>query len=179
MPALAAHGLDSARAIAEAPVESLAQCVTPEQAQRLKAWAARNTTRDTGDSDSTAAGTERTAPVLIVDDRYPGQIVMDGRRIALQEKQYRLARVLAETPGECVPYERIYTEVWGDSIVEPNQMHFQKSKLIKAIEAELPGRGKVIATAPKRGFRLELGTGEVVVNHGASAVIAGGAPAPH
>lgn len=95
-------------------------------------------------------------PVLMVDDRRPGEILVDGVRIALQDKQYRMIRTLAVQPGVCVPYEDIYTAVWGEVIVENNQMHFQKRKLLAAICAKRPERADLIATVPKRGFVLQL-----------------------
>ena len=104
------------------------------------------------------------APVLVVDDRRPGEIVLDGTRIRLQEKQYQLIHVLARAPGECVPYETIYEAVWGDTIVEPNQMHFQKRKLLDAITAHMPDRAPLVTTVPKRGFVLNLEPGAVALH---------------
>jgi DNA-binding winged helix-turn-helix (wHTH) protein len=95
-------------------------------------------------------------PVLVVDDKHPGAITLEGASVKLQEKQYRLIRTLAARPGECVPYDTIYTAVWGDVVVEPNQMHFQKRKLLDRIARIAPHHDKLITTVPKRGFVLNL-----------------------
>ena len=100
-------------------------------------------------------------PVLDVDDHHPCEIRLDGVRIRLQEKQYRLMCLLAEQPGTCVGYEEIYNFLWGGVIVESNQMHFQKRRLVEAITAQIPERRNLIRTIPKRGFVLELGCSEV------------------
>ena len=92
----------------------------------------------------------------MVDDRRPGEIRVHGRVVPLQDKQYRLIRALAAAPGECVPYDRLYGEVWGDAVVEDNQMHFQKNMLLKRIAAAAEDWRGVIRTVPRRGFLLEL-----------------------
>ena len=103
------------------------------------------------------------APVLVVDDRRPGEVLIDGVKVRLQEKQYRLIRVLSALPGECIPYETIYKMVWGSNIVEANQMHFQKRKLLECIRQVLPQRAELITTVPKRGFVLNLAPSEVAL----------------
>ena len=101
-------------------------------------------------------------PVLIVDDNTPGEILVDGIRVVLQDKQYRLIRLLAEHAGACVPYETIYETLWGDTIVENSQIHFQKRNLIKRIKEAAPGRAGLIRTVTKRGYVLELEAGEAL-----------------
>ena len=88
---------------------------------------------------------------------------MDGRPVLLQDKQYRLIRVLAESPGECVPYQCIYRGVWGEDIVEPGQVHFQKRRLLERIEKAAPERSNLVRTIMKRGFVLDLAADEVAV----------------
>jgi DNA-binding winged helix-turn-helix (wHTH) protein len=92
--------------------------------------------------------------------------------VKLQEKQYRLIRVLSVLPGECIPYETIYKMVWGNTIVETNQMHFQKRKLLESIRQVLPHRADLITTVPKRGFTLNLAPGEVALRAAAAGSIA-------
>ncbi|MBN2311252.1 MAG: DEAD/DEAH box helicase [Candidatus Hydrogenedentes bacterium] len=151
--ALEARGLHTPQALAQAAPGLLTQWLAPAQAETLLAWARRNAAAAAGEAPPPpAAG----PPVLVVDDRHPGEIRLDGTPIPLQDKQYRLIRSLAAAPGECVPYDTIYTAVWGESIVEPNQMHFQKRRLIERIKAALPERARLITTVPKRGFVLNL-----------------------
>jgi DNA-binding winged helix-turn-helix (wHTH) protein len=74
----------------------------------------------------------------------------------LQDKQFQLLHLLARTPGECVGYEAIYTELWGAAVVEDNQMHFQKRKLLARIREAAPEHEELIKAIPKRGFVLDL-----------------------
>jgi len=111
-------------------------------------------------------------PVLVVDDCEPGAILLDGKRVPLQDKQYRLIRLLAENPGICVPYDTVYQAVWGDTVVESGQMHFQKSKLLKQIGADVPARKSLIKTTPKRGFTLNLESDEVLLKIAALGSVA-------
>jgi len=157
---LAAHGLTTPETLADVPAATLAAWVAPSEAQRLKAWAAQTLAAAQSDAPQQAAA--RPAPVLVVDDRRPNEIHLEGQSIRLQDKQYRLVRVLAGAPGECVPYDTIYTAVWGDSIVEPNQMHFQKRRLLAAVTAHLPHHAQLITTVPKRGFVLNLEPDQIV-----------------
>ena len=86
-----------------------------------------------------------------------------GREVPLQDKQYQLIRLLARTPGECVPYEIIYTELWGACVVEDNQMHFQKRKLLSRIREAAPGHEEIIKTIPKQGFLLDVSPDQVML----------------
>lgn len=160
--ALETQGLHTAQALADTPPQLIAQWVPTNTAHELTAWARRTI----GSPQATAGREVRPSaslPVLIVDDRRPGQITLDGMPIRLQEKQYRLVRVLARSPGECVSYDLVYKAVWGDAIVEPNQMHFQKRRLIERIREAVPRRADLIRTVPKRGFMLDMDPRDVAV----------------
>lgn len=167
MLALTARGLHAPEAIAAVSVQALTKWLDDAQARKLHAWARRNNTArpeaTTAEPETPAAST---APVLIVDDDRPGEITLDGACIRLQEKQYRMIRLLAAHAGACVPYEAIYQAVWGDDIVEPNQMHFQKRNLVRRIAEVCPGYAEMIATTPKRGFRLNLDPEQVLLRTG-------------
>ncbi len=157
--ALHAQGLHDARAAADAPLELLEQCLPPRAARALQEWGKTQTANPEDDPMKT----EESKPVLVVDARHPDRIQVDGAEVPLQEKQYQLVEVLASRAGECVGYEEIYAAIWGDVVVEDNQMHFQKRKLLKAVEAACPGRRDLVVTVPKRGFRLNLRPEEVVL----------------
>jgi DNA-binding winged helix-turn-helix (wHTH) protein len=121
------------------------------QAQALKRWA----TGERKPDDSTEKRAVK--PLLVVDDTRPGEIELDGRTLPLQDKQYRLIRILAMHPGQCVPYDAtLYRDVWGDIVVEDNQMHYQKRMLIKRLAEAGPAWETLITTVPKRGFTLNL-----------------------
>jgi helicase len=161
--ALEAHGLVTARAVREAPANVLTQWVSAATAHELQAWAFEQTQPPT----PTTGGEVRlpaSPPVLVVDDRRPGEICVEGRPVRLQEKQYRLVRALAAVPGECITYDAIYEALWGkDIVVEPNQMHFQKRRLLECIKEAVPHRADLVRTIPKRGFVLDLAPGEVTL----------------
>jgi helicase len=162
--ALAAAGLTDPAALKTCPDAVLRRYLSRKTAAALKAWADYH-----GADAAPAIETPPASVPLVIDDRNPAGVLLDGQRVPLQEKQYRLIRVLAEAPGECVPYSRIYGAVWGDAVVESNQMHFQKRKLLRRIEAAVPERAGIITTIAKRGFVLNLAPPEVAVT---------GAPAP-
>jgi DNA-binding winged helix-turn-helix (wHTH) protein len=95
--------------------------------------------------------------LLVVDDRRPNEIVLDGYTIPLQAKQYQLIRLLAATPGDCVAYETIYDELWGEAIVEQNQIHYQKRTLLQRVREYCPEwEERLIETRNKCGFVLAL-----------------------
>jgi len=180
---LAAHGLVEPIALREAPLAILTQWMDRRDAETLRAWACRQravarTGAASGSGAASNAGVvaSRAAsspaepaavpavvPVLVVDERRPNTITLDGAAIALQEKQYRLIEILAASPGECVPYDTIYDHVWGDAVVEPQQMHFQKRKLIEQIAKACPKRSGIVQTIKKRGFVLALDASAVLL----------------
>ncbi len=170
---LVALGLHTKDALREAPIQVLETQLPKTVAHALKAWAGQASI-DTACADAvemTAMPGSPQSPILVVDDRRPDAVVVEGQTVRLQEKQYRLVRLLAASPGECVPYDTIYQAVWGQSIVEPNQMHFQKRKLLTAVAAECPDRADLVTTIPKRGFVLNLAPGEVHLTEEAVACV--------
>jgi DNA-binding response OmpR family regulator len=163
--ALGAAGLGTVEALAQAARDDLKRIVPARTAARLQAWA-RGQGAASPEPQSPAAG----GPVLVVDDRVPDRIVIDGRDVSLQDRQYRLVRVLASSPGECVPYERIYEAVWGDLVVEQNQLSAQKSALLRRVAEASPGRRSLVQTVPKRGFRLALDPADVCLRAAGATV---------
>jgi len=156
--ALSAAELTTPNAIASVSVSTLKQWLDREAAEQLHAWALKRAAKP---AEHDPCDAPSTAPVLILDDAHPNQITLDETTIKLQEKQYRLIELLAQYPNECVSYEHIYQHIWGDAVVENNQMHFQKKKLLAAIKKACPHRADIIKTIPKRGFTLTLTPAEV------------------
>ncbi|NUM56132.1 MAG: DEAD/DEAH box helicase [Candidatus Hydrogenedentes bacterium] len=158
--ALESQGFYTPQALADTPPQVLAQWVPTGVAHELHSWGLRNL----GGSPPASGGEVRpptSPPVLIVDDRRPGEILVDGKPVRLQDKQYRLVRTLAECPGECIAYEKVYSAIWGSTVVESNQMHFQKKRLIERIKDAAPNRADIVRTIPKRGFVLDLAPNDV------------------
>lgn len=152
--AMASAGIDSIEAIAAVGPSGLTPWLSRADASALNAWAARCVPIDL--AASAAADQSPTRPVLIIDEARPGEIQLDGALLSLQEKQYQLISILAQSPGECIPYGHIYECIWGDAIVEDNQMAYQKSLLMKEIRKVCPARDGIIKTIPKRGYMLNL-----------------------
>lgn len=168
---LAGQGFHQPATTAAAPLERLTRWLSRSHARALKRWA-ENAQPAAETLNEAPDAAYATGPVLIVDDRRPGSIVLDGREVALQDKQYRLIKVLAARAGECVPYEEIYASLWGDGVVESNQVHFQKRKLLDRIKESCPAREDLIRTIPKRGFALCLEPDRVDVRAVAAATSA-------
>ena len=164
---LATHGLAEPAALRDASLAILTQWMNRRDAETLQAWARRQKAAPLPAAASAHEHAHAPAPVagptLVVDERRPGAITLDGVTIALQEKQFRLMEILAASPGECVPYEAIYAHVWGDAVVESQQMHFQKRKLVEQIAKACPNRGDIVQTVKKRGFMLEVPASSVVL----------------
>lgn len=160
--AITAEGLHTPEALRECHVKTLVKWMPESAARVLKTWAEKQGTPPAA-APETPPQRDSRRPALVVDERCPGEIVLDGVTIALQDKQYRLICVLAQHPGTCVPYETIYQAVWGESVVEDNQMCFQKSNLIKRIKKAVPVRAELVRTLPKRGFMLNLLPEEVLI----------------
>ncbi len=156
--ALGAEGLDRPTALAAASVKTLQRWMTAKQAKAVHAWAVCHAPSHEGESPAEPPTAE---PVLVVDDKRPDRVRIDGHAVVLQDKQYRLLRALAKAPGECVPYEDVYQAIWGEVVVEPNQLHCQRRRLAERIEAIVPGRGSLVKTITKRGFMLDLAPADV------------------
>ena len=163
LAALVSHGLHTPQVLVETSAGALGRWLSPQEVEVVKAWAKQEVNLTEEEVEENAMSKPMQLPVLLVDDRHPNRVLIEGEETRVQEKQYRLIRLLAQTPGECVPYDTIYEELWGSAIVENNQMHFQKRKLIERIAAVRPDRKGLIKTVPKRGFMLDAACGEVVI----------------
>ena len=165
---LAADGLCTPDTLTKVDAKYLERRLPAAVARKLIQWA-KSIAPATSPTAVPTSTEDPDMPTLIVDDRHPGQIELDGVIVPLQEKQYRLMQLLALTPGECVDYETIYQHLWGDAIVENNQIHFQRRRLVERIKSLVPAREKVVRTVPKHGFVLDLHPEEVALYHRSTA----------
>jgi len=94
--------------------------------------------------------------LLALDMKRPGEVWLEGKKIHLPEKQYRLLCLLANNVGCCVSYEDIYKELWKDVIVEEAQIAFQKCQLLQKLCSVSKRWKERLRTIPKRGFILDL-----------------------
>ncbi len=111
--------------------------------------------------------------VLLLDYREPGHILIDLKPVVLQPLAWKLSLALAEAPGSVVPYGELYRALWGDTVVEMNQLSYQKNAVLSAIAEVAPKRRDVILTFPKIGFMLDLSPREVLLVPGHAIRYAG------
>ncbi len=163
MAALCVEGLETPEALAQAPEGLIERWVPPGTAAALRAWAQEHTASAPEAASPLAERASAAAPILAMSDARPNEARLDGHAVPLQDKQYRLLRLLAAHPGECVAYETIYQTLWPESVVEPNQMHFHKRRLLNRMKAAAPARERLITAVPKRGYVLNLRPAEVRV----------------
>ncbi len=102
--------------------------------------------------------------LLTLDKRRPGEVWLEGKKLRLPEKQYRLLCLLAQNAGCCVSYEEIYKELWNDIIVEDAQIAFQKCMLLRKLCEVSPHWKDRLRTIPKRGFMLDLPSHLIALN---------------
>jgi two-component system KDP operon response regulator KdpE len=81
-------------------------------------------------------------------------VAVEGRRISLTRKEYRLLQVLAQHAGNVLTHQHLLREVWGTSHL--NDTHYLRimiRNLRKKIEAD-PTRPRIIRTELGVGYRL-------------------------
>jgi len=146
---LFAARLTTPESLAKAPVETLSPIVGESAALLLK--------EKLSEPPQNMPESDVHMFELLIDDRRPGSIVVRGNRVRLPERPYRLIRLLADKPQECVTYDEIYSALWGpDVFVENNQMHQHKSEILKRTRDLMPENHTLIKTIPKRGFMLDF-----------------------
>ena len=101
--------------------------------------------------------------ILLLDYREPGHVLIDLKPAALRPLAWKLLMHLAGSAGSVVPYGDLYEELWGDTVVEMNQLSYQKNAVLSAIAEVAPRRRDLILTFPKIGFMLDLSPREVLI----------------
>ncbi len=101
--------------------------------------------------------------VLLLDYREPGHVLIDLKPTALRPLAWKLLMHLAGAAGSVVPYGELYQELWGDTVVEMNQLSYQKNAVLSAIAEVAPRHRNLILTFPKIGFMLDLSPREVLI----------------
>ncbi len=85
----------------------------------------------------------------------PDQMIVNGETIDLTTLQSNLIRTLRKTPGICVDYETLLSEMWEKSVGDKKQLSKQKNLIKKKMEKSL---GKLpcelIETIPGHGLVL-------------------------
>jgi len=149
---LLAHGITSVDSLCRYPLGDLVRLIPKSVVGELS-----KATQRPGGEDGSNPPAERPVPAIEIHTNHPGSVRVDGREISLPKKQYSLLAALAGSPGQCVPYDTIYTALWGENVVvQPAQINQHKCKLLHKLAEVHPRFATVIRTIPKHGFTLDL-----------------------
>ena len=82
-------------------------------------------------------------------------VTVDGKRIELKAKEFRLLSCLFENRNTIVTKERLFQEVWGDSFSSDGTLNVHIRKLREKIEKN-PNEPEMITTIWGTGYMLKL-----------------------
>jgi DNA-binding response OmpR family regulator len=169
------EGYDSAKALAEATPEALAELVPADIAKRIArkfnhATEPKRNQKLAKEVQMAVAPITRqkkiTDAILVLDRQHPGTIEFQGKGVKLTSKQFWLLTALAESPGKCVPYDALYNKVWGKEVaVELQQLSYHKSQLLKKINRVAPKSSvkTLITPVSGEGMVLNLRPDEITI----------------
>jgi two-component system, OmpR family, KDP operon response regulator KdpE len=81
-------------------------------------------------------------------------VELDGKRLNLTPKEYRLLQVLAQHPGKVITHQNLLKSVWGQAHVNNTQyLRIFVRKLRQKIEVD-PNRPQILLTELGVGYRL-------------------------
>jgi len=83
------------------------------------------------------------------------EVALDGKKILLTSKQYKLLAVLVRQPGRVISYRTLLREVWGPSRV--SEVHYLRvfmKQLRDKLEKD-PTRPEMLLTAQRVGYRFK------------------------
>ena len=85
-------------------------------------------------------------------------VTLDGMRVTLTPKEYRLLQILAQHAGSVVTHQHLLKEVWGQPHVQDTHyLRIFVRKLRQKIEAD-PNRPRILLTELGVGYRLGIHT---------------------
>jgi len=87
-------------------------------------------------------------------DLTAGELRRRGRRIALQEKPFRVLATLLSRPGELVTKEELKEEVWPDATIELDLALSAAVSKIRRVLGDATESPRFVETVPKRGYRF-------------------------
>jgi two-component system KDP operon response regulator KdpE len=83
-------------------------------------------------------------------------VTLDGTRLTLTPKEYRLLQILAQHAGSVVTHQHLLKEVWGQRHVhDTHYLRIFVRKLRQKIEAD-PNRPRILLTELGVGYRLGI-----------------------
>jgi len=106
------------------------------------------------------------AHLLVLESGRPDRALVAGAAVPLTALERRLAELLAQHAGQCVPYEAIFEHLYGlHETATHAQLYFQKRNLLRKLQQALPGEAPKdpVVTIPRRGMMLALGPEQVLV----------------
>jgi two-component system KDP operon response regulator KdpE len=84
-------------------------------------------------------------------------VTLDGMRLTLTPKEYRLLQILAQHAGSVVTHQHLLKEVWGQPHVQDTHyLRIFVRKLRQKIEED-PTQPRILLTELGVGYRLALG----------------------
>ncbi|MES1185857.1 MAG: response regulator [Myxococcales bacterium] len=85
------------------------------------------------------------------------EVFLDGNKVSLTPKQYKLLALLAREPGRVLTHQVLLREVWGASHVDQIQyLRVYMKQLREKLEAD-PTRPTMLATVVRVGYRFNPG----------------------
>jgi len=83
------------------------------------------------------------------------EVSLDGEKVILTSKQYKLLSVLVRQPGRVITYRTLLREVWGPSrITEVHYLRVFMKQLRDKLERD-PTRPEMLLTAQRVGYRFK------------------------
>src|SRR5580704_13294190 len=84
-----------------------------------------------------------------------GELYKSGRRIALQEKPFRILGMLLHRPGELVTREELQSQLWSvDTHVEFDEGLNTAIRKLRTAFGDSADNPRFIETVPRRGYRF-------------------------
>src|SRR5580704_13843593 len=88
-------------------------------------------------------------------DMGAGELYKNGRRIALQEKPFRVLNMLLRRPGELVTREDLQSQLWSvDTHVEFDEGLNTAIRKLRTAFGDSADNPRFIETVPRRGYRF-------------------------
>src|SRR5580700_4697307 len=87
-------------------------------------------------------------------DMGAGELYKSGRRIALQEKPFRVLSMLLRRPGELVTREDLQSQLWSDTHVEFDEGLNTAIRKLRTAFGDSADSPRFIETVPRRGYRF-------------------------
>ncbi len=101
-------------------------------------------------------------PVLLIDLARPDRVLFYKHYLRIRPAEFRLLRVLAQTPRQCITYEELHMALWNDEdFVSPTSLYSHRSRLEKKMREAAKQSGvlidrDVLLTIRKYGIMLNL-----------------------